>query len=404
MTRFKAATIFFLAVLCSPINGDIDDKDGGVLTYLKYDPLTRPLNMTAKVFAEAECNDGIVTKKACKMIFESVPMNGAKSGHECRIEFETEKDHQGIAFLRPLATINETVIISYHDIIKSTIQGPFIEEGFRVYSIIDMRTCKFHDARIFYKFTSSEQLLTPETPILTYNDGTFDVFVSGKDICSGGRCKLTFNLKGERIKSPVSYLPDDLATTNVRMFPLTQASSPRNFYVTTQNRQNKTHEKLLFASPDGNVQEVMNFDVEGPLLNIDSFYDKFTFCYQVKADVSKVKCRQYDSENKKKLEVTLNLVENERQIRVHNLPEGGFLHLTTQCARCDKHNDYRLTRIQQNGQIGKPTAIDKLNCPKPHNRPGDVSEIFFGKDNQVCVRKSCDGFEFLDVVAKCLKL
>lgn len=403
MMRFEAA-LFLLAILCSPINGDIDDKDGGALHYLRYDPLLRPLNTTTKVFAEAECNEGIVTKKACKVILESVPMNGHKSGHECKIELETENDHMGIAFLRPLAVYDDnTLIISYHDIIKATKGEPFREEGFRVYTIIDMPSCKFHEARIFYKFTSSEQLLTPETPILIYNDGTFDVFVSSKDICSGGRCKMTFNLKGEKIKSPVSYLPDDLATTNVRLFPLTQASSPRNFYVTTQNRQNKTYEKLLFATQDGNVQEVINFDKEGPLLNIDSIYDKFTFCYQLKADATKVNCRQYDSENKKKLEVTLNLVENERQIRIHNLPDGGFLHLTTQCARCDKHNDYRLTRIQQNGQFGKPTAIDKLNCPKPHNRPGDVSEIFFGKDNQVCVRKSCDGFEHLDVVTQCLK-
>ena len=71
----------------------------------------------------------------------------------------------------------------------------------RVINVLDFKDgCRLHETRLRLLKNITLETSSPYTPIVSYDDGTFDVFYTTGDICEKGRlCKVRFNDKAEMI-------------------------------------------------------------------------------------------------------------------------------------------------------------------------------------------------------------
>lgn len=99
-------------------------------------------------------------------------------------------------------------------------------------------------------------------------------------------------------------------------------------------------------------------------------------------------CMQLDKKLDCNANVTMNLGYETSYLAVQNLPQGGFLMLTVQCANssnCEEH-EIKVRRFDSDGFNGDFTSFHDTGCiPRRQQQ-----FTFFEEDEKICVFYACD--------------
>lgn len=379
-------------------------------------------------FPYADCDSESNMNRNCTIDLRTLSDDGGfSSKNKCISYFEDKgkiKSREGLVELKMHSLTKDKIIFSYglwqyQDFDDDTLQL----EIDQVIRIVDMSTCEYHEAIIPLNITLNGEnfagITLREAHFLHYNDDTMDIFIINKHVCSGGRCKVTINLEGQKVGKPVSYLPQNMTIHDVRMFPLTSSSSPNNFFALVhnfsiddlgedyapENYDKNIVNKLMYTVGNGESTDVIDFLREGKFLEIDDTFGKLGICWADNSNATQIICRQYSSNNEKQTEVTFPLLPAKRLLQIRNTKGGGFHLLIGECTdeKCKNHKNLVLTEIGSDGQIVKSVVLNSFTCVPYHVLDYHINtyKILEEQKNNLCVSKTCINYGKINLTRQC---
>lgn len=299
--------------------------------------------------------------------------------------------------------------------------------------IADMSTCRSTNAFVHLNLKSTKNAFNPtiieKTKVMAYDDGTYDVFTYSEGLCTGARCKVTFNSKGVVVDGPIAYLPSQMSIYDVEIFSPTTKFSPKNFFAVLKHfdindvghvykrdeiiahstYKTKTHILyLMYAGVDGKATKLLEIDdererygwyknSENQLLHVDDSNERLGICWFI-FNTTSVKCVQYNADGNVTLETLLNLIFPIKILKIHNAPRFGFLLLVAECRtdRCEQRGDLYVRYVSPAKEDSRVMEIPVPECSHDWYDNMNIEEARY---NQLCVNVICNKKKL--VVKKC---
>ncbi|XP_001604384.1 uncharacterized protein LOC100120779 [Nasonia vitripennis] len=250
--------------------------------------------------------------------------------------------------------------------------------------VLNVTDCRYSKTEILrgYDYFAAGGSFT----VLHPGGNSFDIFsLDGQEECGSYICKRVYNIANSSISEPrkFSFLNRHQDQTLTYMAP-----SINGGYFSIVRKDDNIG--LFSLTPDGGLIQSIENNTESRVhfLKISTYHGYFGFCYTAEAKQKEMNCLQLDEKLSCNANVTMDLGYETSYLAVQNLPQGGFLMLTVQCANssnCEEH-EIKVRRFDTDGFNGDFASFHETGCiPRRQQQ-----FTFFEEDDKICVFYACD--------------
>ena len=297
------------------------------------------------------------SKKICDFIVETYTSEKLTYKTTCKLKLETGEESR---------MISRNVILTHLGVEKGLImwqdraKAKWAEhEIFLKIRIVDWSNCGFTDLKIPIDMQNELMDEIRFNNVIVYDD-TFDVFFYSRSLCSSGRCRVTYDSKGNRVGRIETFLTKENSPLSL-IFPVSTSSSKGYYAFTWMATQLAT----TMVANDGETKDVSSVRTEGyTIFGTSSKCETFGSCWLLMRGDRTVKCTLVDSHARSKLNVTLNFGYKVLYVRMLNLSDGGFLLLQLVCTddECIGYRTFYVTRVYSDGHHdNRPLELDGID-------------------------------------------